>query len=395
MRVVVIGAGLGGLCLAQGLRKHGVDVKVFERDASLTDRPQGYRLHLDGRGDSGLRTCLPPRLYDLVRATTSRPSRRMTVATSRLKTLRVFEPPGGSSTSVDRLTLREILLSDLPDVVRFGVAFTHYELGDAQLGDELRAHFADGSSVEADVLVAADGVGSRVRAQYLPRAQIVDSGDRCIYGRTPLESVRTLVPEPLWDGFCAITDLRRLGLALGIVQFQEPPPVAAARLAPGTTLTADEDYVMWSLAARRGVLRPDDELFGLDPAGLHDLARARTAGWHPQLHGLVEHATPDATFAVRVRTSVPFDGWEPSRVTLLGDAIHAMSPARGSGANLALLDAGELCQTLVGGAGSTVGIGAYEATMRKRGFDTVVATRKLTGGPLRALAARFRRGRSS
>ena len=46
---------------------------------------------------------------------------------------------------------------------------------------------------------------------------------------------------------------------------------------------------MWSLAARRGVLRPDDELFGLDPAGLHDLARARTAGWHPQLHGLVEH----------------------------------------------------------------------------------------------------------
>ena len=173
------------------------------------------------------------------------------------------------------------------------------------------------------------------------------------------------------------------------MEFQESPAVAAARLAPGTVLTATEDYLMWSLAARQGVLGPDDDLIGLAPAGLHDLAVARTAKWHPRLRALLEHATPSATFALRVRSSVPFDGWPPTPVTLLGDAIHAMSPARGSGANLALLDAGELCQALVAGRPLTAAVGGYEATMRERGFATVVASRETSGGWLRPLAARI------
>ena len=48
-RVAVAGAGLGGLCLAQGLRRAGLSVTVYERDAALGSRPQGYRLHLDAR----------------------------------------------------------------------------------------------------------------------------------------------------------------------------------------------------------------------------------------------------------------------------------------------------------------------------------------------------------
>jgi 2-polyprenyl-6-methoxyphenol hydroxylase-like FAD-dependent oxidoreductase len=58
-RVAVVGAGLGGLCLAQGLRREGVDVTVYERDASLEGRRQGYRLHLDARAGVALARCLP------------------------------------------------------------------------------------------------------------------------------------------------------------------------------------------------------------------------------------------------------------------------------------------------------------------------------------------------
>ncbi|HEY1000139.1 MAG TPA: NAD(P)-binding protein, partial [Streptosporangiaceae bacterium] len=54
LRVAVAGGGLGGLCLAQGLLKAGVDVTVYERDAQLAGRRQGYRLHVDARAGLAL-----------------------------------------------------------------------------------------------------------------------------------------------------------------------------------------------------------------------------------------------------------------------------------------------------------------------------------------------------
>ena len=59
LQVAVAGGGLGGLCLAQGLLKAGVDVTVYERDAQLAARWQGYRLHVDARAGLALEQCLP------------------------------------------------------------------------------------------------------------------------------------------------------------------------------------------------------------------------------------------------------------------------------------------------------------------------------------------------
>ncbi len=79
LRVLVIGGGLGGLCLAQGLRKAGVDVAVYERDAGLATRTQGHRIHIDSRGEQALRECLPPSLYELFLATRGQSSRSIIV----------------------------------------------------------------------------------------------------------------------------------------------------------------------------------------------------------------------------------------------------------------------------------------------------------------------------
>jgi 2-polyprenyl-6-methoxyphenol hydroxylase-like FAD-dependent oxidoreductase len=50
LRVVIIGAGTGGLCWAQGLRCDGIEVELFERDLAPTDRQQGYRLSINATG---------------------------------------------------------------------------------------------------------------------------------------------------------------------------------------------------------------------------------------------------------------------------------------------------------------------------------------------------------
>jgi hypothetical protein len=67
-------------------------------------------------------------------------------------------------------------------------------------------------------------------------------------------------------------------------------------------------------------------------------------------------------------------------VTLLGDAIHAMSPARGSGANTALMDAANLCAALTAGGDLVEAIGRYEKKVRDYGFAAVEASRQAGDG---------------
>lgn len=56
--VVIIGAGLGGLCLAQGLKRAGIRFDVYERDPAADSRLQGYRIRIDQNGQQALEACL-------------------------------------------------------------------------------------------------------------------------------------------------------------------------------------------------------------------------------------------------------------------------------------------------------------------------------------------------
>src|SRR5262249_44338563 len=63
LKIMIIGAGPGGLCLAHGLAKDGIAVEVFERDGSPADHQPGYRLSISATGSAALRSCLPDAQY--------------------------------------------------------------------------------------------------------------------------------------------------------------------------------------------------------------------------------------------------------------------------------------------------------------------------------------------
>lgn len=377
--MLVAGAGLGGLCLAQGLLRQGVDVTVYERDAALDSRGQGYRLHLDA--GAALHSCLPPDLYQLCVATAGQPSTSVTVVTKRLRRLRQIQVGGPSdpsdpatlSTSVNRHTFREILAARLDGAVRYGAACTGFE----QDEHGVTACFADGSTADGDVLVGADGIGSLVRRQYLPHAQVTETGSLCVYGRTPLtDRTRPLIPGYLWRGFTAVVGAG-IGMATGVLDFREQPVSAAARLAPDVRLSPVPGYLMWALTGpAHRFARPLGH--AADPEELHRIVMITIRRWHRDLRRLVELAAVEETMLVPIRTSVPIGPWPASRVTVLGDAIHAMSPARGSGANTALRDAALLAGQLGAAArGDTPlldAIAGYERAMTEYGFAAVRAS---------------------
>ena len=410
LRVIIIGAGLGGLCLAQGLLRSGfeVEVEVYERDPGPDSRRQGYRLHIDARAARGLHECLPPQLYELFLATCGARSTQLTVVTKNLRQLKAInfptpaspsDDPTAVSTSVDRLTLRRVLLTGLQDVVHFGHEFTSFE---QRPDGTVCAHFQDGSTATGDILVAADGANSRVRAQYLPHATLDDLGAWSVVGKMPITpETKNLVPPSLDLGFTAVVGSRKLGMALGAVRFRTRPDLAAARLCPEAELPAAEDYVMWGLSGQREAFPDGGRSLGdLDGSALRQLAQHLTADWHPTLRALVENSPAEEVFAFAIRSSHPIPAWPTTNVTLLGDAIHAMSPARGSGANIALMDAGKLTAHLAQRPADPLdAIRAYEAEMIDYGFaavrDSLVVARA-SGGLTGLLAsARTRlRGRN-
>src|SRR5215468_4612642 len=101
LEVIIIGAGTGGLCLAQGLVADNVAVRVFERDRSPADRLQGYRLGINAAGSRALRSCLPDALFKKFVASSAKPSRAVSFLDHRLNRLLVIDLPRIRHATID------------------------------------------------------------------------------------------------------------------------------------------------------------------------------------------------------------------------------------------------------------------------------------------------------
>lgn len=258
LHVAIAGGGLGGLCLAQGLKRAGIRVSVFERDAAPDARTQGFRIHIDPEGSEALHACLPPELWETFEATGGVSAQSFTVMTEQLQELLSLghtdsEDEVRKHRSISRITLRRVLLADLEDSVHWGHRVARYEL---LANDRVRTHFENGSSAEADVLVGADGVHSRVRQQLLPEAGPVDTGRIGIGGTVPLdEQTMKLVPAAMLLDPVMVLPPAPCSLFVAPWRRVKRSNDALRRLGIEEPSEQERDYLICALGGRPGVFR--------------------------------------------------------------------------------------------------------------------------------------------
>lgn len=386
--VAIIGGGPGGLALAQGLKKNGIDTAVFERDPVRADYVQGFRMRIRQRGIDALEANLPAHLFQAFLDTLGiAPTENLALDETFHRQENASQGSGDLEDthiekSVSRITLRQILLFGLEDIFHTGKRFERYE----RLADgTVLTHFADGSAIRANLLVGADGAGSAVRRQLLPHLKSIDTGVRRLAGKITLAAAARHGISPLLTEFN--TNIRpRDGRGLMITSHRVDPSAYARHDLigsedpdhadiPGFHFNNSTSYTWWNTAYDTDELGPDAVLETLDGAALLETLLRHIGHWDERILKLIRHSDPSTVAFLKVKSSTPGAVWQSGPVTLLGDAIHAMTYFRALGGNTALYDTGLLVRELVAarrnGKPPLAAVNDYENAMREHGYEAV------------------------
>jgi 2-polyprenyl-6-methoxyphenol hydroxylase-like FAD-dependent oxidoreductase len=299
MRALIVGGGIGGLAAAVGLRRVGVEVLVLERVGAI--REVGAGLAVWSNGMNALRELgVEQRVLasaSVIDRITSRTSMGQLITVNDFAG--IIQSAGAPCICVHRAVLQRILLEELPpECVRTGANCVGF--------DDSTAILEGGDRIVADVLIGADGIRSVVRDQLhgasLPRY----AGYTCWRGicRDPKET-----PDPPW-------------MAVGSgTQFGVWP--------------CGKGQLYWFLTknAPPGTTRTKADAFGL-------------SHWAAPTPEIISATPEDAIVQNDIADRPPLSSWGRDRVTLLGDAAHAMTPNMGQGACQALEDAVVLANCL-------------------------------------------------
>ncbi|KAG6362261.1 hypothetical protein INS49_010491 [Diaporthe citri] len=172
-KVIIVGGGLAGSLLANGLVNNGVDVIVYERDAADSKR-EGYQIRLGGPAYTGFEACLADdhraAVLSKLGQTSGEVNTAPSIVNSRFETILDMSqfPSYSKSAAINRVVLRNTLLDPIIALgrVRFGKKLVSYEIVADKKGNEhVEVHFSDGSVDNCDVLVGADGSGSKINHQ--------------------------------------------------------------------------------------------------------------------------------------------------------------------------------------------------------------------------------------
>ncbi|MEV7009294.1 NAD(P)/FAD-dependent oxidoreductase [Streptosporangium sp. NPDC051022] len=341
-RISIIGAGPGGLTCARILQKHGIPVTVYDRDPHPEARNQGGTLDLHAHdGQLALREAgLIDEFFRLARPE-GQEMRRLDPA-GRILSHHIPAEDELFKPEIDRGLLRDLLLNSLePGTVRWDHAV---EKVSGPADGPRRMHFPDGTTIETDLVIGADGAFSRVRPAVSPAA-----------------------PRYTGVGF----------LEAWFQDVENAHPGLATLVGQGSAAAADGDRALFAQRNSGDHIRvyiiqrlPADwitagGLHAGDTAGIRARLLDAFSGWSPPMLQMI--TDNDGPYVDRPLFALPVPHtWEHTpTVTLLGDAAHLMPPL-GVGANLAMLDGCELALALAGSTTIGEAVGTYEKTMLPR-----------------------------
>jgi salicylate hydroxylase len=327
--VAIIGGGIGGMTAALSLLQAGFDVDVYERAAAVSEVGAGIQvspnasrvLHRLGLADRLAAMGVRPLAWHQRRWDDGRTLLRADLGDA------VIEAFGFPHYQMHRADLLRALVGALPPE-RLHVGHLLVDVADHD--DRIEARFANGTTVEADVLIGADGIHSAVRQMLFGPQDPVFTGCAAYRGLVPAERLRHLdleVTAQIW-----------MGPEAHFVHYY----VASKRLVNFVAIIEQDSWTRESWT---------------DPGDPAD-AIAAFEGWHPQLHEIL--GAVDETFIWALFDRPPLPQWSQGRVTLLGDACHPMLPFMAQGAAQALEDGATLTACLAGEPDVPAALRRYE-----------------------------------
>ena len=331
--VVVIGGGLGGLFAANALIAQDLRVSVFEQAPALGE--VGAGVFLTPNSVRQLERVGLGQAVEKRGARVGSGSRYFRQDGTVIAPVQVTDSSGWNATfGMHRADLIEILASALPaDVVHVG----HRCIALEQDAETARLSFENGTVIECDLVIAADGIHSTLRPYVFPPSRPVFSGSVAYRGVLAHESVQDWAADAwmMWlgKGKHFLTFPMRAGTLINFVGFVPAD---------------DEMKESWSAPG--------------DP----DALRREFSGWDSRIESLLQKV--QATFRSALYDREPLPTWTRGRLTLLGDAAHPMLPHLGQGANQSIEDGMALATILARADGATApeALLAYERLRRER-----------------------------
>jgi salicylate hydroxylase len=339
-RILIAGAGLGGLAAAGCLLKAGHDVEVFEQGPALAEVGAGIQLsanamhvltHL-GIGDAISARSVRPEAYVFRLHDTGEEIQRFALADDHLK---LHKAPYNQAHRADlHDALAGCVRALKPDAIRLNRKVAGFEEDPG--GVTLR--FDDGTSERGDLLIGADGVKSVVRDRICGAVKATYTGDAVWRVTVPAANL----PADFMD------------------------PVMAVWLGPGRHAVC---YYIRGGALLNFVGAVETENFGEESWTARfpwATLKADFAGWHTDIQTIVDRADRDACYRWALFRRPVVEGWSTGRATILGDAAHATLPYLAQGAAMAIEDGAVLTRALAQSDDLTDALALYERNRRDR-----------------------------
>lgn len=310
LKVIVAGAGLGGLTAALSLIDRGFDVQVLEQAPELKAVGAGIQLSANAT-----RVLFGLGLGPALQKITIKPDGKCIRLWNTGQEWKLFDL-GAESIALHGFPYMMLYRPDLLQVLVDGLLQRRPDalLLDAkvidvsQTQDSVTVTLADGRVLHADALVGADGVHSVVRAKMIAEDKPRFSGCIAWRGVIPIETL-----PPSMQGSAGVN---WVGPGAHVIHY----PVHAGRLVGFTGIVEKQGWFRESWTE----------------SGSVEECHADFKGWHEDIHAMISQLSAPLRWAMMVRD--PLDNWTNGRATLLGDAAHPTLPFLAQGAAMAIED---------------------------------------------------------